>query len=86
MNFPSKDYSLYTLHFADDQIAITHDKKDLECMTRNLIEENKEWGLQVNMEKTKFMCVGEPKKNLEIEGNRKIEGCEEYILRYENKQ
>jgi hypothetical protein len=72
----SENYSLYTLHFTDDQVVTAHDKEDLEYMARKLIKEYKEWRLQVNMEKTKFMSVGGPKEVLEDVGT--IEECDEY--------
>jgi len=39
---------LYTLHFADDQEVLAHDREDLEYMTRKLIEEYENWRLTVN--------------------------------------
>lgn len=74
----SEDYTLYTLHFADDQVLIAHDREDLEYMARKLIEMYDQWGLQVNFEKTKYMCVGGPTKDLILDNNQKIVGCEEY--------
>jgi len=33
----SDDRTLYTLHFANDQVVIAQDKEDLEHMTRKLL-------------------------------------------------
>jgi len=50
----SDDRTLYTLHFADDQVVIALDKENLEYMTRKLLKEYEEWGLSsVNRFKTK---------------------------------
>lgn len=57
----TNDYFLYMLHFAEDQVLVADDKDVLEYMIRKLAEEYKTWELQVNMRKTKYMCVvGEP--------------------------
>jgi len=34
----SDDRTLYTLHFADDQVVIAQNKEDLEYMTRKLLK------------------------------------------------
>ena len=78
MGIPITDnYTLYTLHFADDQVVIAHDREDLEYMARKLLEEYEKWGLQVNTTKTKYMCVGGPMEDLILD-NKTIEACEEY--------
>lgn len=35
----ANDKNLYSLQFADDQVVVAYDRKDLEYMTRNLQEE-----------------------------------------------
>lgn len=52
------DKTLYTLHFADNQVIITQDKEDLKFMTIGLIKEYAKWGLVVNRVKTKYLYVG----------------------------
>jgi len=40
----SDNRTLYTLHFANDQVVIAQDKEDLEYMTRKLLKEYEELG------------------------------------------
>ena len=47
----NEDTTLYTLHFADDQVVVAQDKEDLEFMTRRLFACYEEWGLTVNRKK-----------------------------------
>ena len=65
--------TLYTLHFADDQVVVAQDIEDLE------FESYSEWGLTVNMSKTKYLCVGGEAQNLNIDDTSTIASCEEYI-------
>ncbi|XP_045480901.1 uncharacterized protein LOC123685289 [Harmonia axyridis] len=58
MGIPEAKNNLFTLRFADDQIVIAQDNDDLEYMARILIEEYKKWGLEVNIEKTRYMNIG----------------------------
>lgn len=64
MGIPINDnLSLYTLHFADDQIVMAQDKEDLEYMTRKLIKEYEKWGLELNKKRTRYVFwwrVGRP--------------------------
>ncbi|XP_044760773.1 uncharacterized protein LOC123318222 [Coccinella septempunctata] len=73
------DTALYTLHFADDQVVIAQDKEDLEFMSRRLFEEYQNWGLTVNLRKTKYMCVGGEKEKLRVNDDVEIDACDEYI-------
>ncbi|XP_044745745.1 uncharacterized protein LOC123307480 [Coccinella septempunctata] len=73
------DTALYTLHFADDQVVIAQDKEDLEFMSRRLFEEYQNWGLTVNLRKTKYMCVGGEKEKLMVNDDVEIDACDEYI-------
>ncbi|KAF2889952.1 hypothetical protein ILUMI_16221 [Ignelater luminosus] len=73
----SYDSTLYTLHFADDQMVLAHNK-DLKYMTRKLIEEYKRWGLKVKTNKTKYMCVGGKLEDLELENSITFKRCEGY--------
>lgn len=52
------DKTLYTLHFADNQVVITQNKEDLKSMTIGLIKEYAKWRLVVNRVKTKYLYVG----------------------------
>ena len=46
------------LNFADDQVLIAQDHDDMEFMTRKLKGEYEKWGLTMNLEKTKYICIG----------------------------
>lgn len=78
MGIPLNETTLYTLHFADDQVVLSQDAEDMEYMTRKLIEQYQEWGLTVNMEKTQYMVIGEEGKDLQLNNGMVIKACEEY--------
>ncbi|XP_044749678.1 uncharacterized protein LOC123310275 [Coccinella septempunctata] len=78
MGIPLNDTNIYTLQFADDQIIVARDKEDLEYMTRKLKETYEYWGLEMNLEKTKYLCIGDEKSVLDIGGAEGIQPCEEY--------
>ena len=62
------DTTLYTLHFADDQVVIAQEREDLEFMTRRLFKCYEEWDLSVNKIKTQYLTVGGDKlEDLEID-------------------
>lgn len=71
------DTCLYTLQFADDQVIMANDKDDLEYMARKLREEYKQWGLEINLRKTKYLPIGAELTNIQLE-NEEIEACSEY--------
>ena len=73
------DKTLYTLHFADDQVVVASDKEDLEFMTSRLFKEYEEWGLEVNRTKTKYMCIGHESQNLQVGDNQTIGICKNYV-------
>ena len=52
---------MYTLQFADDQVVLAGDKEDLEYMTRKLTETYEKWGLDMNLNKTKYLFIGKRK-------------------------
>jgi hypothetical protein len=54
MGVPSENITLYTLQFADDQVVLGRDKEDLEYMIRKLQETYEKWGLDLNLNKTKY--------------------------------
>lgn len=78
MGIPLNEEHLYTLSFADDQIVMAQDYEDLEYMTRKLIEEYNNWGLEVNIKKTKYLSIGAPQSHLNLNDGQQIERCEEY--------
>ena len=53
---------VYSLSFADDQVVLAQDHDDLEYMARKLKEECEEWGLNINLEKKKYICIGKEKQ------------------------
>lgn len=69
--------NLYTMLFADDQIILANDEDDITYMMRKLLEELTEWGLQVNMNKTEYLCVGTSGTDLDIQG-RTIKNTDKY--------
>ena len=49
------------------QVLLAQDHDDMEYMARKLKEEYEKWGLAVNLEKTKYVCMyGRRKRNFKI--------------------
>jgi len=69
---------LYTLQFADDQVVLAGDKEDLEYMTRKLKQTYEKWGLDMNLNKTKYLCIGETHSNLKLDKDSEIEFYQKY--------
>jgi len=69
---------LYILHVADDQVVLAGGKEDLEYMTRKLNETYENWDLDMNLNKTKYLCIGETHNNLKLDKESEIEFCQEY--------
>ena len=63
------------VHFADDQVLLAQDHEDVEYMARKLKEEYEKWGLAVNLEKTKYLCMGEGKEILKFDSGEDIKPC-----------
>jgi hypothetical protein len=42
-------------------------KEDLKYMTRKLKETYENWGLDINLNKTKYLCIGETHSSLKLE-------------------
>jgi hypothetical protein len=42
----------------DDQVVLAGDKEDLEYMTHKLKETYEKWGPDMNLNKTKYLCIG----------------------------
>ena len=53
-------------------------KEDLEYMCRKLEEEYFEWGLNINIAKTKYMPLGTDTNHLEMDNGDIITGCIEF--------
>jgi glutamine cyclotransferase len=60
-----------SLNFADEQILLAKDHDDVEYMARKLKEEHENWGLAINLEKTKYVFMGEGKEILKFDGGKK---------------
>ncbi|KAH1002379.1 hypothetical protein HUJ04_008467 [Dendroctonus ponderosae] len=78
MGNPLNETISYTLCFADDQIVVAQEYDDLEYMTRTLIEEYKKCGLEVNIKKAAYMCIGGIKQDLVLKMGQQIKSCDEY--------
>ncbi|XP_044755102.1 uncharacterized protein LOC123314054 [Coccinella septempunctata] len=79
MGIELKDNYIYTLQFADDQAILAGDQEDMEYMVRKLVEEYNEWGLTVNLEKTKYLRIGGPPGFLDLENGHRISCCRDYV-------
>ena len=75
MGIHLENTTLYTLQFADDQVVLAGDKEDLEYMTRKLKETYEKWGLDMNFNKTKYLCIGGTHNNLKLDKENEIEFC-----------
>jgi hypothetical protein len=62
MGIPIQNTHVYSFNFADDQVLIAQDHDDMAFMAQNLKKEYEKWGLTINLEKTKYICIGEEKK------------------------
>ena len=71
MGIPLENITLYTLQFADDPVVLAGDKEDLEYMTRKLKENYEKWGLDMNLNKTKYLCIGGT-HNLKLDEDNEI--------------
>jgi len=49
----------------------------MEYMARKLKEEYEKWRLAINLEKTKYACMGEGKETLKFDGGEEIKPCTE---------
>lgn len=72
---------LYTLQFANDQVICANNNEDLEYMGRKLKEEYERWGLEMNLEKTQYLCTGEETTDLQLGKDGKVKTCDEYKSR-----
>jgi len=74
MGIPINDKFLYTLLFADDQVVVAMDEQDSNYMIRKLHEEYKNWGLDINYEKTEQLIIGRDGDDMVI-GSKIIRDC-----------
>jgi hypothetical protein len=72
MGIPIQNTCVYSLNFADDQVLLAQDHGDMEYMARKLKEEYEEWGLTINLEKTKYVCIGGEKEALKFDCREEI--------------
>jgi len=78
MGIPLENTTFCTLQFADDQVVLAGDKEDLESMSRKLKETYEKWGLGMNLNKTKYLCIGQTHSNLKFDKDSEIEFSQEY--------
>lgn len=78
MGIPLEDRTLYTLHYADDQVILARDSEDIEYMFRKLSEEYSKWGLLINLKKTEYLCVGGTGQDIQLENGDTIKACTEF--------
>jgi hypothetical protein len=57
----------------------------MEYMARKLKEEYEKWGLTINLEKPKYVCIGEGKETLKFDGGEDTTMYRMYLLRYKNR-
>ena len=62
MGIPIQNTCVYSFSFADGQLLLAQDHDDMEYMARKLNEEYEKWGLAINLEKTKYVCMGAGKE------------------------
>jgi hypothetical protein len=56
------------------------DKEDLDYMTRKLKETYEKLGLDMNLNKTKYLYIGGTQNNMKLDKENEIEFCREYYL------
>ena len=78
MGVPVGRDTLFSLNFADDQVIFAGDEEDARYMIRKLEEEYKKWGLEMNLDKTKYMVIGGSAKDLELGKGVIIKKCQCY--------
>ena len=64
MGIQIQNTHVHSLKFADDQVFIAQDHDDMEFMTQKLKEEYEKCGLTMNLEQTKYVCIGDEKESL----------------------
>lgn len=61
MGICAEEYMLHAIHFAECQTVFRQDYE--EYMTPKLIEEYESWEVDVNIQKTQYICVEDIQKN-----------------------
>lgn len=70
------DTVLYRLETAVEQVVMGQDYNDvINSMTWKLLIDNKNWGLEGNINKTQYLCLGEQQKCLVMEDGTTIKHC-----------
>ena len=77
MGFEIGDKTFHSLLFADDQVLFAQDGDDMEYMVRKIDEEYRKWGLNINYNKTEYMCIGKEVSNLVV-NNEIIKKCDSF--------
>jgi hypothetical protein len=54
----------------------------MEYMATKLKEEYEKWGLTINLEKNKYVCIGEGKETLKFAGGEEMQACTECTYEY----
>jgi hypothetical protein len=72
MGVPNENTFVNPLNFADGQVLLAQDYDDREYMARKLKEENEKWGLERNLKKTKYICIGEGIEIKKIDDGKEI--------------
>lgn len=73
--------TLFTLHFADDQVVVAQNAEDAEYMVRKLVVEYHKRGLEVSIQqvsKTEKLTVSSDQQSIELKDGQEIRGCEQY--------
>jgi len=78
MGIPIQNTCVYSFSFADGQVLLVRDHGDMEYMARKLKEEYEKWGLAINLQKTKYVCMGAGKETLKFDGGEEIKPCTDY--------
>ena len=53
-------------------MIVAKDRDDLAYLIRKIYEEYGKWGMKVNTDKMKYMCIGGPSSTVEVENGDKI--------------
>lgn len=79
-NLQRHDYTIKRRNNAGDQVVmLAQDQEDLEFISRQLFKEYEAWGLTINRQETKYMCVGGETRDLILDNNCTIGRCDEYV-------
>ena len=79
MGVSLENITLYTIQFPDNQVVLVGNKEDLGYMTRKLKEIYEKWGLDLNLNNTKYLCtVGDTYNNSKLHRDNEIVLCQEY--------